>query len=504
MNLRFLIIIAICVLNYSKTIAQKSTNGQKGYEIKVKIEQYTEDTLMLAYRLGAKTYIRDTAVGKDQKGFHVFKRDTLLDGGVYLILIKPNNNYFEFLISGDESQKLNIHTKIEGNDMVKNLKIEGCNDNKVFIDYLHYLGNKNKESESANKRALELDSMLKSPMATESEKENWTKEKTKHIDFLQGLSKEVEKYQKDMINRNPSYLSSKLILSSQPPVIPKDIEALGQPHTYFYFKNHYWDNFDWADKRMIRTPVFEQKIEYYLEKLTVQMPDSCILGCDFILGNVIKGGNKDMYQFASSHLLNKFAASKVICMDKVYVHLGDRYYCGALKPTWVDSAQLEKICENVNDLRYALCGQQAPEIELTNIATNQKIKLSSIKARFTAVYFWDPACGNCTKNSQKFVPVYEKWKSKGLEVYGICSKSIDEVEECKKKIDEVGMKWINTTDKSYPLAYIKKYYDVKMNPFLYLLDKDKKILYKRIDPEQLDDILNREIEMAEKEAKGQK
>ena len=66
------------------------------------------------------------------------------------------------------------------------------------------------------------------------------------------------------------------------------------------------------------------------------------------------------------------------------------------------------------------------------------------------------------------------------------------------------MKWINTTDKSYPLAYIKKYYDVKMNPFLYLLDKDKKILYKRIDPEQLDDILNREIEMAEKEAKGQK
>jgi peroxiredoxin len=121
-----------------------------------------------------------------------------------------------------------------------------------------------------------------------------------------------------------------------------------------------------------------------------------------------------------------------------------------------------------------------------------------MKSRFVAVYFWDPACGNCTKNSQKLVSVYEKWKSKGFEIYGICSKSIDEVEECKKKIDEVGMKWLNTSDKNYPLAVIKKYYDVKMNPYLYLLDKDKKIMFKRIDPDQVDEILQREFDIIEK------
>jgi peroxiredoxin len=480
-------------------------NAQKvvtnGYDIRVKIDNYTQDTLLLGYRLGSKTYVKDTAVGRDTKGFFNFKKDTALDGGVYLFLTKPDNYYFEFLISSSTEQKLVINTKKEGADMIKNLKIEGSNDNELFIKYLHFLSDKNKESDFANKRALELDSLIKLPNASAKDKEEWGKEKTTHIDFLNGLSKEVEKYQKEMIVKNPNYLSSKLILSSQQPTIPKDIEAKGQPYTYYYFKDHFWDNFDWSDKRMIRTPVFEQKIEYYMDKLTVQMPDSCIISSDFILSKVINGGSKEMFQYAASHLLNKFAASKIICMDKVYVYLGDKYYCGAVKPDWIDSTQLEKICENVNDLRYSLCGQQAPEINLINIETNLPVKLSNINAKFVAVYFWDPACGNCTKNSQKFVAVYEKWKSKGFEIYGICSKSIDEVEECKKKISEVGMKWINTTEKNYPLALIKKYYDVKMNPFLFLLDKDKKIMYKRIDPEQVDEILTREFEQMEKNKK---
>jgi len=497
MNLRIVILFLVATFLSLGVWAQKTT-PKKGYEVKVKIDGYSHDTLILGYRLGSKTYVRDTTVGRDTKGYYVFKKDTILEGGVYLILTKPNNYYFEFLVSGDNEQHLTLDTKIEGADMVKNLKVQGSEDNRVFVEYLHYLGKKSKESESANKRAMELDSLIRTT-ATEEQKKTWGDEKSKHIEFLQNMSKEVEQYQKSMIAKNPSFLSSKLIQAAQQPTVPKEIEVKGQPYPYYYFKEHYWDGFDWSDKRLIRTPVFEQKMEYYLEKLTIQAPDSCIIGCDYILLNITKGNSKEMFQFAAAHLLNKYAGSKVICMDKVYVYLGDKYYCGTKKPEWIDKEQLEKICENVNDLRYAQCGQQAQEINLIDIKTNKPVSLYSLKSRFVAVYFWDPACGNCTKNSQKFVPVYEKWKSRGFEIYGICSKSIDEVEECKKKIDEVGMKWLNTTEKNYPLAVIKKMYDVKMNPFMYLLDKDKKILYKRLDPEQVDEILAREIEQMDKE-----
>ena len=66
------------------------------------------------------------------------------------------------------------------------------------------------------------------------------------------------------------------------------------------------------------------------------------------------------------------------------------------------------------------------------------------------------------------------------------------------------MDWINTSDKPYPLAVVKKIYDIQVNPYLILLDENKKIMYKRIDPQQLDDILKREFERIEKEAEEKK
>ena len=128
--------------------AQKTP--KKGYHIKAKIENYSYDTLILGYRLGSKTYVKDTAVGRDVAGFYNFKKDTLLDGGAYLILTKPDNFYFEFLIANDKEQHLTLTTVKEGGDMVRNLKIEGSDDNKVFVDYLHFLGKKSKDKNSSN------------------------------------------------------------------------------------------------------------------------------------------------------------------------------------------------------------------------------------------------------------------------------------------------------------------------------------------------------------------
>ena len=70
----------------------------KSYHIKVKLDGYKNDTCILGYRLGSKTYVKDTVVGKNKKGYFEFKKDTLLEGGVYIILMKPENYNFEFLV----------------------------------------------------------------------------------------------------------------------------------------------------------------------------------------------------------------------------------------------------------------------------------------------------------------------------------------------------------------------------------------------------------------------
>jgi hypothetical protein len=42
---------------------------------------------------------------------------------------------------------------------------------------------------------------------------------------------------------------------------------------YRYYKAHFWDNIDFSDDRMLRTPIFHPKVKQYMEKLTAQGPD---------------------------------------------------------------------------------------------------------------------------------------------------------------------------------------------------------------------------------------
>lgn len=449
--------------------------AQEGYNIRVKIDGYENDTCILGYRLGKKTYVKDTLTKRNNKGEWLFKGDESLKGGIYLILTKPDNLYFEFLVSNEEDQKkLFLQTKLDENrDLSRHLKIEGSADNKAFLGYLKFLSSvRTKDADIAKKIEAEKDPEKKKALGKEREK----------------IGASVKEYQLDLVKKHPDFLSAKLIQGSLQPEVPKGYSKLSG---FYYYRDHYWDNFDWTDARLIRTPIFKDKLEFWTEKLAVQTPDSVITAVDFVLQKLLKGGNKEMFQYAAAEYLNKYAKTKVICMDAVYVFLGEKYYCAG-HADWVDSAQLEKICENVRTLKPLQCGLYAPNIRLKKM-DGTPVNLHEVQAKFVALYFWDPDCGNCSKTTDKLVPIYNKYKDKGFEVFGVCSKSWKEIDKCKKKVEDKKMDWINTSDQAYPLAVAKKIYDIKVNPYLVLLDEDKKIMWKRIDPTQLGDILKREF-----------
>jgi len=304
-----LFVLALTVVNFA--IAQDGDAiAQDGYNIRVKIDGYKNDTCILGYRLGKKTYVKDTLITRNDKGGWLFKGDEALKGGIYLILTKPENLYFEFLIPNDEEQKnLSLHTKLDaGKDLSKNLKIEGSVDNKAFLDYLKFL---------AKTRGKDV----KLGKSIESEKDAEKKKKLQENRVALGVT--VKEYQLSLIEKHPNYLSSKLIAASIQPEVPKGYD---RAQGFYYYRAHYWDNFDWTDSRLIRTPIFKDKLEFWTEKLSVQVPDSVIAGVDFVLSNALKGENKEMFQYAAAEYLNKCAKTKVICMDAVYVFLGEKYY----------------------------------------------------------------------------------------------------------------------------------------------------------------------------------
>ena len=109
--------------------------GQAGYQIEVKLANYDQDLLMLGYHYGDKQYIKDS-VSANADGKFIFQGDEALDAGVYLVVMPPDNQYFQLLINKQE-QRFSVQTDAKSPNA--NMQIEGSSDNKLFYDYMAFL-----------------------------------------------------------------------------------------------------------------------------------------------------------------------------------------------------------------------------------------------------------------------------------------------------------------------------------------------------------------------------
>ena len=97
-----------------------------------------------------------------------------------------------------------------------------------------------------------------------------------------------------------------------------------------------------------------------------------------------------------------------------------------------------------------------------------------------------------------FVEFYEKFKSKGVEILAVCNKSGEEEKGCWDEKDLKLGNWINTSDPK-GLSNYRYLYDVKSTPQVYILDKDKRILTKKIAGEQMTEVMEKLFKIKENE-----
>jgi len=250
------------------------------------------------------------------------------------------------------------------------------------------------------------------------------------------------------------------------------------------------------DERLVHAPFFFQRVEQYINKLTVQHPDSLIKAIDVVLLKVQPA--EETFKFYLVHFLNKFAKSKIVGMDAVYVHLVDKYYNKGLAP-WTDEEQLEKIVKNATTLKPILIGKTAPDVKMEKRDASP-INLHDVKSEFTVLFFWDPDCGHCKKSMPKMLEAYDKFKDRGVEVFAVCTRVTDKVPKCWQYIDEKENmdRWINVVD-PYLQSRYKQIYDIRTTPQIFILDENKEILSKRIGAEQLEEVLEQMIEIKKNE-----
>lgn len=445
-------------------------SAQEGYEITVDIDGYDQEELYLAYYLGDKQYIQDT-VPRSKKGDYTFKGDEALAGGIYLIVMAPDNNFFQIIID-EKNQHFSIKTKT-GDDQMPSTKFKNSNENEQFYAYLKFLADQRPLAEAIQKRLAE---------ATDDD------EKTSIQQELEDLNENVLVYQKQVVASHPESLNATIIKSNLPLDIP---EYEGTPEEvnvkkWRWMQKHYFDNIALDDSRMLRTPFLMQRVNYFIEKLQVQHPDTLSQSIDIVLGKMEK--SELNFKYYLIHFLNKYAGSKFVGMDAVYVHLVEKYYAKGRAP-WTEEEQLTKILDNAAKLKPLLIGKTAPDI-LMQYKDGSKIALHDVESPYTVLYFWRYDCGHCKKSTPHLKAFYDGFHDQGIEIFAACAKLRDEVPECWDYIEEnkIG-DWMHVVD-PYGRSRFMLHYDLKTTPQIYVLDKDKKIISKRLGAEQLPEFFN--------------
>jgi thiol-disulfide isomerase/thioredoxin len=446
----------------------------QGYKIEVQFDDLKDASIMLGYHFGDKKFVVDTAQ-VNSKGIAIFEGDSLLPGGMYIVIL-PQRSYFDFLLSHNQQFSLSTST----DKLLENLKFKGSPENTAFLNYQMFMNEK-------QKRMGDLRNQMQ---AVEG---NADLEK-KITDEINSLDLEVKKNWDVVIKDNPNTFLANIIRSLKPidfpefeiPANAKSPDSLRWVKSYQYNQNHFFDNIDLTDDRLIRTPFFQARVDAYFDRALLPIADTIILYGDRLIEKASE--SRRMYQFLISHLFSKYQNSSIMGMDAVFVHLAEKYYLTG-KVEGINDGLKSRIADRVADLKPNLIGKIAPNVSMTDF-NNKTHELHKIKAKATVVYFWEPNCSHCKKVTPQLNELYKKYKSQGLEVFAVYTQG--ETDSWKDYVTKNGLTWINVWD-PFRVSQYHKLYDIYSTPIIYVLDKDKRIVAKRIGIESVERIIEEEL-----------
>jgi len=127
-------------------------------------------------------------------------------------------------------------------------------------------------------------------------------------------------------------------------------------------------------------------------------------------------------------------------------------------------------------------GLNSPDITLPN-SKGRDVTLSSLAGKVVLIQFWSALNRDSRIQNEALVDLYNKYKSKGLEIYQV---SVDTDRSAWiSAIEKDGLTWINVGDmKGSVIA--TNYFNIQTIPANYILDKDRSIAYKNMMGPALD------------------
>lgn len=463
-----------------KTVTNtKPSNSERN--ISITYTPYKNCWIYLGSYYGKNQVLVDsTWLNNESKGN--FKGKEKYTGGIYFIVSpKRNQIMFEFLM--DNKQQFSIVA-----DTLQKEKqiITGSPENDLFNEYTKISSEKGIEMQ-------QIRSML--PSATNAADSNLL------IAKYRKAERELQDYREKVMKEKPNSLLATLFHVMKRPETPAVPIVNGKPdslYPYLYVKNHFWDDVDFTDDRVLRTPFFDGKVDDYFKYYISPEADSIIPEVKYML--LSSRSSKEVFPYLLTKFTNKYVNPEYMGQDKVFLYLFNDFYSKG-DTLILNPASRKMIFERAYSLMANQIGEPAPQLNLID-TLGVKQNMYNLKATFTLIVFWDPTCGHCKEQIPRIDSIYKaKWKGLDLKVYSVYVYD-DHLAEWKKFINEKELyDWVHVYQPKAEREYeaknnipnFRQLYDARVTPTIYLLDENKRILAKQLTLEQFDEVISAKL-----------
>lgn len=199
--------------------------------------------------------------------------------------------------------------------------------------------------------------------------------------------------------------------------------------------------------------------------------------------SIVAQSRKDILGYADAiqHSIVPYFVTNFLMIEPDYTYF--RKTDSLLYNQFSDSKYAQFLHNRVTDLSRTAIGAEAPDIVM-NDPFGKQVALSSLRGKYVLLDFWASWCGPCKEEIPHVVSLYNKYKSRGFEVFSV---SLDDNREAwEKAINQNKMLWTHASDLMKWNSPIVSQYNIEAIPYMLLLDKDGHILSSNIRGEELE------------------
>lgn len=425
-------LIAVVALCFSTSVEAQTLKG------KFTIQRQAGKQINLFRTEGKYKYIIDsTKVQSDGSFTFAYKKYAK---GYYKIALVNENNIIDVILNPAESV---VNLEFSQVRLERGVKVIQSNENKAFWEF--------KNKDVAVQKTLKA---LKKQRGQFRSQGNEVK--------VNEITNEVNKTEKELfdfiqvvINKYPT------TYFSQAKVASKAANSTD--------KAKYFDDLDFANESFVRSEVYATRFQDYIIKHSGHTEVGYYNAVDDIMNKAKV--NEKVFEFALYNLLDGFYGSG---LEDVATYIMEEYFYGEACGDIEINDLLRQKADLIKNLQV---GNTPPDFTIkSNYGGEVNLKNTCANNKYTIVMFWATHCPHCMRDLPGFVPVYNQYKPKGLEVIGV---ALDvNPTKWKNTVEEKGFNWLNVSQFKNYQSPVCKDYKINKTPSWFVLDRDMKIVAK--------------------------